>query len=101
MRHRSPVVRGIACAALLAVGPSAMARAASDDLSGRAYSAVGEAFPELLRSLVNGKSVAVDNVEYTASNYFLRAHDCVNDARIFIQNRVASFPRTDVVVGGD
>jgi hypothetical protein len=42
-------------------------------------------FVDSLRSLVNGKSVAVYNVEYPASYDFLRAIDGVNDAGIFIR----------------
>lgn len=61
---------------------------------------VGEAFVDALRSLVNGKSVAVYNVEYPASYDFLRAVDGVNDAGIFIANMAASCPRTEMVLGG-
>ncbi len=61
---------------------------------------VGEAFVDALRSQVSGKSVAVYNVEYPASYDFLRAIDGVNDAGTFIQNMVASCPRTEMVLGG-
>lgn len=61
---------------------------------------VGEAFVDSLRSLVNGKSVSVYNVEYPASYDFLRAVDGVNDAGIFIQKMAASCPRTEMVLGG-
>lgn len=61
---------------------------------------VGEAFVDSLRSLVDGKAVAVYNVEYPASYDFMRAIDGVNDAGIFIQNMASSCPQTEMVLGG-
>jgi cutinase len=61
---------------------------------------VGETFADSLRSLVNGKSVAVYAVDYPASYDFLRAMDGVNDAAAFIQNTAASCPQTKMVLGG-
>lgn len=61
---------------------------------------VGDAFADSLRSLVNGKSVAVYAVNYPASYDFLRAMDGVNDAAAFIQNTAASCPQTKMVLSG-
>lgn len=61
---------------------------------------VGEAFADSVRSLVNGKSVAVYGVEYPASYDFLRAIDGVNDASTFIENAAQACPRTKMVLGG-
>ena len=61
---------------------------------------VGEAFADSVRSLVNGKSVAVYGVEYPASYDFLRAIDGVNDASTFIDNTAQACPRTKMVLGG-
>ncbi len=61
---------------------------------------VGQAFVDSLRSLVNGKSVAVYAVDYPASYDFIRAVDGANDARQFVENAVSSCPQTKVVLGG-
>ncbi len=61
---------------------------------------VGDAFADSVRSLVNGKSVAVYSVEYPASYDFLRALDGVNDASTFIENTAQECPRTKMVLGG-
>ncbi len=61
---------------------------------------VGQAFVDSLRSLVNGKSVAVYAVDYPASYDFLRAVDGANDARQFVESTATSCPQTKVVLGG-
>jgi cutinase len=61
---------------------------------------VGQAFVDSLRSLANGKSVAVYAVDYPASYDFMRAVDGANDARQFVEGTVASCPQTKVVLGG-
>ncbi len=61
---------------------------------------VGQAFVDSLRSLTNGKSVAVYAVDYPASYDFLRAVDCANDARQFVESTAFSCPQTKVVLGG-
>ena len=61
---------------------------------------VGDAFADSLRSLVNGKSVAVYAVQYPASYDFLRAIDGVNDASAFIENTAQACPQTKMVLGG-
>jgi cutinase len=61
---------------------------------------VGQAFVDSLRSLVNGKSVAVYAVDYPGSYDFMRAVDGANDASHFVENTVASCPETKVVLGG-
>jgi cutinase len=61
---------------------------------------VGDAFADSLRSLENGKSVAVYAVQYPASYDFLRAIDGVNDASAFIENMAQVCPQTGIVLGG-
>ena len=61
---------------------------------------VGQAFVDSLRSLTNGKSVAVYAVDYPAFYEFFRAVDGANDARRFIESTTASCPQTKVVIGG-
>jgi cutinase len=61
---------------------------------------VGDAFADSLRSLVNGKSVAVYAVQYPASYDFMRAIDGVNDASAFIENTAQACPQTKMVLGG-
>jgi cutinase len=61
---------------------------------------VGQAFVDSLRSLANGKSVAVYAVDYPASYEFLRAVDGANDARRFVESTAAACPQTKVVIGG-
>jgi cutinase-like protein len=60
----------------------------------------GDAFADSLRSLENGKSVAVYAVRYPASYDFLRAIDGVNDASAFIENTAQACPQTKMVLGG-
>ncbi len=55
---------------------------------------VGDAFADSLRSLENGRSVAVYAVRYPASYDFLRAIDGVNDASAFIENTAQACPQT-------
>jgi cutinase-like protein len=61
---------------------------------------VGDTFADSLRSLVNGKSVAVYAVQYPASYDFPRAIDGVNDASAFIENTAQACPQTKMVLGG-
>ncbi len=61
---------------------------------------VGQAFVDSLRSLVNGRSVALYAVDYPASYDFLRAVDGANDARQFVESTVSACPQTKVVLGG-
>jgi cutinase len=61
---------------------------------------VGDAFTDSLRSLVNGRSVAVYGVQYPASYDFMRAIDGVDDAAAFIQNTAQACPQTQMVLGG-
>lgn len=61
---------------------------------------VGRAFVDSLRSLANGKSVAVYAVDYPVSYEFLRAVDGADDARRFIESTAVSCPQTKVVIGG-
>jgi len=61
---------------------------------------VGQAFVDSLRSVVNGKSIAVYAVDYPASYDFLRAVDGANDARQFVEGTVSACPKTKVVLGG-
>jgi cutinase len=61
---------------------------------------VGDAFADSLRSLVNGRSVAVYGVQYPASYEFMRAIDGVDDAAAFMQNTAQACPQTQMVLGG-
>ena len=61
---------------------------------------VGDAFTDSLRSLVNGRSVAVYGVQYPASYDFMRAIDGVDDAAAFMQNTAQACPQTQMVLGG-
>jgi cutinase len=60
---------------------------------------VGDAFADSLRSLVNGRSVAVYGVQYPASYDFMRAIDAVDDAAAFMQNTAQACPQTQMVLG--
>jgi cutinase len=60
---------------------------------------VGDAFADSLRSLVNGRSVAVYGVQYPASYDFTRAIDGVDDAAAFMQNTAQACPQTQMVLG--
>jgi cutinase len=61
---------------------------------------VGDAFTDSLRSLVNGRPVAVYGVQYPASYDFMRAIDGVDDAAAFMQNTAQACPQTQMVLGG-
>jgi cutinase-like protein len=61
---------------------------------------VGDALADSLRSLANGKSVAIYAVQYPASYDFPRAIDGVNDASAFIEHTAQACPQTKIVLGG-
>jgi cutinase-like protein len=61
---------------------------------------VGDAAADSLRSLANGKSVAIYAVQYPASYDFPRAIDGVNDASAFIEHTAQACPQTKMVLGG-